>query len=62
AHPYILKLLKVLDDEELLKQMEVMEGQESRRPGAVRASIGIYNTQEEIEHFLDVVEQIAKSH
>ncbi|MCE7736505.1 MAG: aminotransferase class V-fold PLP-dependent enzyme [Candidatus Heimdallarchaeota archaeon] len=62
AHPYLLRLLNVLDDEDLLYQMQVIEGKESKRPGAVRASIGIYNTREEVDHFLDVVEQIAKSH
>lgn len=60
AHPYLLKLLNVLDDEDIMAQMQVVDGAEGRRPGAVRASIGVYNTREEIDHFLRTVEEIAK--
>ncbi|MHA2028763.1 MAG: aminotransferase class V-fold PLP-dependent enzyme [Candidatus Kariarchaeaceae archaeon] len=61
AHPYLLRLLDVLDDEDLMYQMQVIEGEETKRPGAVRASIGIYNTREEVDHFLQIVEQISNA-
>jgi len=60
AHPYVLRLLNVLDNEEIMSQMQVIEGKEVKRPGAVRASIGVYNTREEVDHFLQTVETLVK--
>lgn len=58
AHPYVKKLLKV--DEEEAKRMEnnIIAGDRSELPGAVRASLGIYNTKEEIDEFVKMLEVI----
>ena len=51
AHPYVWRLLGVSDDEVM-----VYEGcAEPKTPGMIRVSFGIYNTQEEVERFLEIL-------
>jgi selenocysteine lyase/cysteine desulfurase len=38
---------------------EIRKDKNTEIPGAVRASIGIYNNEEEVDIFLDTVENIA---
>jgi cysteine desulfurase / selenocysteine lyase len=58
AHPYILRLLDVSDGKARKYQQEVLNGDRSRLPGLVRASIGCYNTIEEIDHLAGMLERI----
>jgi selenocysteine lyase/cysteine desulfurase len=59
AHPYI-KYLMGMDEQEALKiEQEILNNDRSRLPGAVRASFGMYNTTDEIDHFIDVLKTIA---
>jgi len=59
AHPYI-KLLMGIEDVEAQKiEAEILKGDRSNLPGAVRASFGMYNTEEEIDRFIEVVKTIA---
>lgn len=59
AHPYLKLLMGI--DERAAEQMEqdILNGDRSKIPGAVRVSFGIYNTREEIDHLLKVLEMIA---
>jgi selenocysteine lyase/cysteine desulfurase len=59
AHPYLLRLLDVDEDEARGYQQEILDGDRSRLPGLVRASFGCYNTTEEIDHLADMVARIA---
>jgi selenocysteine lyase/cysteine desulfurase len=59
AHPYLLELLQVPEQESIRLRKEIMAGNDPELPGAVRASLGIYNTDSEVETFLTSVEQIA---
>ncbi len=62
AHPYLVELLDLGSELEEL-QAWIREGADANEPGfpgAVRASLGIYNTQEEVEAFLAAVEEIAQ--
>jgi selenocysteine lyase/cysteine desulfurase len=59
AHPYILRLLKVSDEEALLHQHHIVEGTRVGLPGLVRISFGCYNTVDEVDHAADVLERIA---
>ena len=56
AQPYVRRLLK-LDKE---AQYEFLLNPEIREPGMVRASFGLYNTIEEVDEFLNVIESIKK--
>jgi selenocysteine lyase/cysteine desulfurase len=59
AHPYILRLLNVPDDEALQHQQDILDGTRVGLPGLVRISFGCYNTIEEVDHAADVLERIA---
>ena len=60
AHPYLLRLLNIKESYAADLRQRLVKGEKVRLPGAIRASIGIYNTDEEVETFLRVVETIAK--
>ncbi|MEJ2736428.1 MAG: aminotransferase class V-fold PLP-dependent enzyme [Anaerolineae bacterium] len=59
AHPYILRLLKVQDEEALRHQQDIVDGTRVGLPGLVRISFGCYNTLEEVDHTVDLVARIA---
>ena len=56
AHPYIKRLL-CLSDEDACKHLI---DPNYKMPGMVRVSFGIYNTEEEVDIFLNTVEDISK--
>lgn len=58
AHPYIVKLLNVSAEEARKLREDILSGDRSKLPGAIRASFGIYNTKEEIDEFINVLKTI----
>lgn len=56
AQPYLHRLLGLTDTSESRRRREA--GDEGGLPGAVRASIGIYNDEEEIETLIEKVREI----
>jgi len=60
AHPYLLRLLKVSQAEEARYQTEIEHGDRSHVPGAVRASLGIYNTPAEVDLLIDALMHVAR--
>jgi len=60
AHPYVKKLLKVTPDEDHAITQEVLSGNKSRMPGMVRASLGCYNTTDDIDVLVNVLERIVR--
>ncbi len=59
AHPYMLCLLKVPPDEAEHVRKEILAHDRSRIPGAVRASVGIYNDESDIDALCNCLERIA---
>jgi selenocysteine lyase/cysteine desulfurase len=59
AHPYVLHLLNLTDEESEEHQRRIVSGDRSQMPGLVRASFGIYNTPQEVERFLSALSRIA---
>jgi selenocysteine lyase/cysteine desulfurase len=59
AHPYLVRLLGLSNDEVDRFRADVREGDRHAMPGAVRASCGVNTTLEDIEQLLDAVRQIA---
>jgi cysteine desulfurase/selenocysteine lyase len=58
AHPYI-KMLLQLDDETSKKlEQQMLEGDRSNLPGAVRASFGLYNSIPEIDRFIEILKKV----
>jgi len=60
AHPYMIHLLHMTKDEVGSVVDEVTTGHRKAMPGAVRVSLAPYNTEAEIDRFLDAVRQIAR--
>jgi selenocysteine lyase/cysteine desulfurase len=58
AHPYLHFLLGLKDTTEL--RAKLVLGEDVDLPGAVRLSVGIYNTKEEIDELIRMLEIIAK--
>lgn len=57
AHPYIKRLLNLSDEE----ATEYLRNRACRMPGMVRVSFGIYNTIDEINIFLNIIELMSKN-
>lgn len=58
AHPLMLRLLEVLDDEAERIRQEVRAGNRANVPGSVRASAGLPTTAEDVEVLLDALGRI----
>lgn len=58
AHPYLLHLLGISGDEAEAQLQDMLGGRRVGRPGMVRASFGCYNTREEIDRFVGLLERI----
>ncbi len=59
AHPYLVRLLGLTDDEVTDFRNEVRRGDRTRMPGAVRASAGINTTEADISRLISAVARIA---
>jgi selenocysteine lyase/cysteine desulfurase len=59
AHPYVVHLLRLPDEETNLWQKQILEGDKSNMPGMVRASFGCYNNEEDVDRFVEALKRIA---
>jgi selenocysteine lyase/cysteine desulfurase len=59
AHPYVKELLHVGPEADRVFTEEVMSGNKSNMPGMVRASLGCYNTREDIDALVEMLERVA---
>ena len=59
AHPYMIHLLHMTKDQVGAIVDDVTTGRRKTLPGAVRASLAPYNTEAEVDRFLDAVRHIA---
>jgi selenocysteine lyase/cysteine desulfurase len=60
AHPYILHLLGLSNEEALKVRQRMLAGDRSDMPGLIRASFGLYNTIEDVDTLMDAIHRIAK--
>lgn len=60
AHPYVKHILGVTPDEDRLFTEEVLAGNKSRMPGMVRASLGCYSNEEDIDALLRMLQRIQR--
>lgn len=60
AHPYMMHLLHMSKAEVDEIVDDVSAGRRKRLPGAVRASLAPYNTESEVDRFLEAVNQVAR--
>jgi cysteine desulfurase / selenocysteine lyase len=61
AHPYLLNLLQIPAHQQKSVRDEIASGNRSNIPGAVRASLGVYNSCEDIDLFVDALTRISKN-
>ena len=59
AHPYVMRLLGLTEQDIRNFQQSARRGDRRRTPGMVRISFGLYNTKEEIDYLAKALEQIA---
>ena len=59
AHPYVMRLLQVSGDDALNHRRDILQGSRAGLPGLVRISFGCYNTLEEVDHLVSMVDRIA---
>lgn len=62
AHPYLKRLLKITPEENKAFEERLMQGDRTNIPGAIRMSFGMYNTEEEIDQFVDALQNIKNNH
>jgi selenocysteine lyase/cysteine desulfurase len=60
AHPYMMRLLGLAEDEVVDFRNEMRRGDRTRMPGAVRASAGINTTEADISRLVSAVARIAR--
>ncbi len=60
AHPYVLHLLKLSQEDAAQVRDQMISGDRSNMPGMVRASFGLYNTEEEIDVLVDALGEIVQ--
>jgi selenocysteine lyase/cysteine desulfurase len=60
ANPYVFHLLHMSKDDVNEVEGEVTAGRRKALPGAVRASLAPYNTEAEVDRFLEAVRQVAR--
>ncbi len=58
AQPYVMRLLNVPNEE----RYKYIQNPKLKTPGMVRASFGLYNTEEEVDEFLNVIEHIGRTY
>ncbi len=58
AHPYLLELMQVSPQAAQAYQEEIRRGIKKNLPGLVRASFGCYNTEDEVDWFIEVLERV----
>ncbi len=61
AHPYILDLLDVQENEARYVRERILNGDRSEVPGLVRISFGLYNQFDEIDYLVDALHCVARS-
>ena len=59
AHPYVVHLLKLSDEEAATWREQLLGGDKSSMPGMVRMSFGCYNNFDDIDRLLEMLERIA---
>lgn len=59
AHPYILHILGLTNEEAAEVRRRMIEGDKSEMPGLIRASFGLYNTHQEVDTLVDALQRIS---
>jgi cysteine desulfurase / selenocysteine lyase len=58
AHPYVKRMLGITPEEDRRLTAEMVSGNKQNIPGLVRASLGCYNNEEDLDLFIDMLKNI----
>ena len=58
AHPYVVHLLQLPEDEAVNWQNQIIQGDRSNMPGMVRASFGCFNNEQDVDRFIEMLIRI----
>lgn len=58
AHTYVKELLQVSEADSKVMEKQILSRDRSGIPGTIRMSFGIYNTEAEVDRFVEMVEKI----
>lgn len=58
AHPYVIHLLKLSEEDWRRYRVDILSGNKSQAPGLVRVSFGFYNTTKEVDILVNQIEKI----
>lgn len=61
AHPYLKLLLQISKEEDEKLIQEMIDGYKKNIPGAVRASFGFYNLEEEVDTFVNALDWVIRN-
>ena len=59
AHPYVVSLLNLSQEEAESWRDEFLAGDKSQMPGMVRMSLGCYSTKEDVDHLISMLKKVA---
>jgi selenocysteine lyase/cysteine desulfurase len=60
AHPYVVHLLQMDEEEASSWRDQMLAGDKSNMPGMVRMSFGCYNNTDDVDHLVEMVERVAR--
>jgi cysteine desulfurase/selenocysteine lyase len=60
AHPYVLRLLRIPEEEAVYYRGRIAMGDRSEVPGLVRVSLGLHNSGEDIDRLIEILLRIAR--
>lgn len=60
AHPYVVHLLQLGEDDSADWREQMLAGDKSNMPGMVRMSFGCYNNTEDIDRLVDMLERVVR--
>lgn len=61
AHPYVVHLLNLSEEEQLSWRQQILKGDKSNMPGMVRISFGCYNNIEDIDKLVEMLDRISRN-
>jgi selenocysteine lyase/cysteine desulfurase len=60
AHPYVVHLLQLDEEEAGDWRTQMLDGDKSNMPGMVRMSFGCYNNRDDVDSLVEMVERVAR--
>lgn len=60
AHPYVVHLLDIPEEEQMVWRSRMEQGDKSNMPGMVRLSFGCYSTKEDVDRLIEMLQKVQR--